>query len=190
MDITVSHTKKVHTGLTSTQQAEVGIPALTPPMPQQFLQFLQWKKFLVASVYLGSMRIFETQHLALLIKNLSFKCNGMHTLWYCASIWRKIKVEQLISYTSIFSKETWHQAVKTRNPAMEIQCSHLQKIVQAATSQQCKETDWLLMHIFYQLLHSDFLSEHAGSILWNCYWYTCFILIFYKPIPHHKLNRS
>lgn len=105
------------------------------------------------AVYLGSMRILETPHLALLIENLSFECNGMHTLWYCASIWRKITVEQLISYMSIFSKETWDQAVKTRNLAMEIRCSHLQKIVQAATSQQCKETDLLLMHGLYQLLY-------------------------------------
>lgn len=65
-----------------------------------------------------------------LSKNLLFKYNGMHTLWYCAIIWRKIKVEQFISYMSIFSKETWYQAVKTRT----WQCSHLQKIVQDAIS--------------------------------------------------------
>lgn len=66
---------------------------------------------------LGSVRILE-KHLALLMKNLCFKYNGMHTLWNCARIWRKIKVEQLISYMSVFSKKTWNQAVKTRNLAM------------------------------------------------------------------------
>lgn len=66
---------------------------------------------------LGSVRILE-KHLALLMKNLCFKYNGMHTLWNCARICRTIKVEQLISYTSVFSKKTWNQAVKTRNLAM------------------------------------------------------------------------
>lgn len=66
---------------------------------------------------LGSVRILE-KHLALLMKNLCLKYNGMHTLWNCARIWRKIKVEQLISYMSVFSKKIWNQAVKTRNLAM------------------------------------------------------------------------
>lgn len=66
---------------------------------------------------LGSVRILE-KHLALLMKNLCFKYNGIHTLWNCARIWRKIKAEQLISYMSLFSKKIWNQAVKTRNLAM------------------------------------------------------------------------
>lgn len=66
---------------------------------------------------LGNVRILE-KHLALLMKNLCFRYNGMHTLWNGASIWRKNKVDQLISYMSVFSKKTWNQAVKTRNLAM------------------------------------------------------------------------
>lgn len=101
------------------QQAKVDVPALTHLMSWQLPQFLQQKSSYLCTADLESLRILETQHLALHIKNLWFKCNGMHTFWHCATIWRKIKVEQLISYMSIFSKETWYQAVKTRNLAMQ-----------------------------------------------------------------------
>lgn len=75
----------------------------------------KWRVFTFILVYLGSVSILE-KHLALLMKNLCFKYNGMHSLWNCARIWRKIK--QLISYMSVLSKKTWNQAVKTKNLAM------------------------------------------------------------------------
>lgn len=137
---------------------------------------------------LGSVRILE-KHLALLMKNLCFKYNGMHTLWNCARIWRKIKVEQLISYMSVFSKKTWNQAVKTRNLAMPSSA----KICATAASPQCKETEILLIYGFYQLLYSYVLTEHKSSHF-GIATHTCFILIFYTSLgllfPHYKHNKS
>lgn len=108
---------------------------------------------------LGSVTILQ-KHLALLMKNLCFKYKVMHALWNCARIWRKIKVEQLISYMSVFSKKTWNQAVKTRNLAMP---SSAKDCANSNTPTVQRDRD-ILIHGFYQLSYSYVLTEHKGSI--------------------------
>lgn len=115
------HKDKVHTALTDiptsksrsscSHSPRVTAACTTPAVKEEWLLLYCWLGKCEDTWYTTSGTSYQ--------KNLWFKCNGMHTLWYWTSIRRKIKVEQLISYMSIFSKETWYQAVKTRNLAMQ-----------------------------------------------------------------------